>query len=262
MKIKPCDKFHICRNFGHCKKPNCRFPHDLYHGQNQLILQENQCLNLDSQLLIQLLRLNNNPRRQTESIPRKVETVRDDVDKQIDVSYPSKQLAKHVDMEIIELMLNTKDIEIEKKFGEGESEVFRRETIQLGRIEGKYLILNDRKEILRRYFSLIDVDKILQEPIIHCENVNIKFKRTKQFIDQSGFQLRVAVSDPSDILTEERISLYVKLLIGNTNPFSLCDFSTANEQIYFVQCQQDIGKNKLLFLILKKKSKFKIFRFR
>lgn len=61
---------------------------------------------------------------------------KDDINKQIDISFPSSNLAQQIDMEIIEMILNVNDIKIEKKLNEYENEYFRRRTIQLQEING------------------------------------------------------------------------------------------------------------------------------
>ncbi|CAF4990149.1 unnamed protein product, partial [Rotaria magnacalcarata] len=61
-----------------------------------------------------------------------------DPNRQVDVSFPSSNLAQQINMEIIEMLLNVRDIKIEDRFNEGENEYFRRVTIQLGETNGKH----------------------------------------------------------------------------------------------------------------------------
>lgn len=122
--------------------PKCRFPHDFNHGPNQKIVQNMNCQNIDCQLIVQMIRMKKNLGRKfnsTESLttvrnfkasPKDL-PIKDDINKQIDVSYPSSYLAKEIDVEVIELCLNSKKIQIEKKFKECQNEYFRRITIQL-----------------------------------------------------------------------------------------------------------------------------------
>lgn len=122
--------------------PKCRFPHDFNHGPNQKIVQNMNCQNIDCQLIVQMIRMKKNLGRKfnsTESLttvrnfkasPKDL-PIKDDINKQIDVSYPSSYLAKEMDVEVIELCLNSKKIQIEKKFKECQNEYFRRITIQL-----------------------------------------------------------------------------------------------------------------------------------
>lgn len=122
--------------------PKCRFPHDFNHGPNQRIVQNMNCQNIDCQLIVQMIRMKKNLGRKfnsTESLttvrnfkasPKDL-PIKDDINKQIDVSYPSSYLAKEIDVEVIELCLNSKKIQIEKEFKECQNEYFRRITIQL-----------------------------------------------------------------------------------------------------------------------------------
>lgn len=59
-----------------------------------------------------------------------------DIDRQIDISYPLRDLTEQIDMELIELMLSADEIRIEKKLNECANEFFRRITVQLERTEG------------------------------------------------------------------------------------------------------------------------------
>jgi len=61
-----------------------------------------------------------------------------DPTRQVDVSFPSSRLAEQTDMEMIEMLLNLRNIKVEDKFNENENEYFRRGTIQLQRTDGKH----------------------------------------------------------------------------------------------------------------------------
>jgi hypothetical protein len=94
-------------------------------------------------LLVQLIRLKLTKTRSTPfSIPHQPTTYhqelpkQDDINRQVDISYPSLKLASQCDMEIIEMILSTDGIRIENKLSECENEYFRRGTIQLGQING------------------------------------------------------------------------------------------------------------------------------
>ena len=70
---------------------------------------------------------------------------KDDPNRQVDVSFPSSTLAAQIDMEMIEMILNTNDINIEDRFDEHENEYFRRVTLQLKRTDGiQFLFLNHK----------------------------------------------------------------------------------------------------------------------
>lgn len=105
------------------------------------------CQNVDALLLVQLIRMHIVLAKQSNSahsLPptpneyvQKKEPLRiDDINKQIDISFPSSKLARQVDMEIIELHLGTKNITINKIIDECEDDYFNRKTIQLEQIDG------------------------------------------------------------------------------------------------------------------------------
>jgi hypothetical protein len=104
------------------------------------------CQDINSQLLVNIIRFKrsltrsesfSNPRKSTPNYKQEV-AKKDDVDRQIDISFPSLKLAPNFDMEIIEMMLNVEDIKIERKLKECENEFFRRGTIQLERDTGTH----------------------------------------------------------------------------------------------------------------------------
>ncbi|CAF4797892.1 unnamed protein product, partial [Rotaria socialis] len=61
--VKKCDKLHLCREFGHCKIPKCRFPHDFNHGQNLRIVQQMNCADINCELLVKLIQLKKSSER-------------------------------------------------------------------------------------------------------------------------------------------------------------------------------------------------------
>jgi len=106
------------------------------------------CQDINPQLIVQLIRFKKTLSRsesfsniQTTPIYHQELAKNDDINRQVDVSYPSSNLARRIDMEIIEMILSKDGIKIEKKFNEFENEYFRRRTIQLEQIKGIYLPL-------------------------------------------------------------------------------------------------------------------------
>ncbi|CAF3089011.1 unnamed protein product [Rotaria sp. Silwood2] len=248
--VKACDKLHICREFGHCKIRDCRYPHNFTHGQNRKIVQQMNCENINCILLVRLIQmtktLNNseslsNTRYINNSNKNLLE--KDDINKQIDISYPSRNLAQQIDMEIIEMKLKVKNIIIEKKFQESENEYFRRRIIQLEQINGIefYFIFL----IILKYFYFLDIEKLLSSPILTFENIDIKFKRTKQIINRTSFLLKILINNQQDKITEGRIKLYISLLVGNSISYTIIDLSTMNEQICLIQCNNDLDFDKV-----------------
>ncbi|CAF3865378.1 unnamed protein product [Rotaria magnacalcarata] len=255
-KPNPCERLHICRHFeGNCPSANCTFPHDFSKGYNRKIIAEHHCQFINPLLLIKLLRL-----KQSSSIPpprqgiptgfnhrprgrgrgrrrgrgrggrfvnnesfRNLIAQKSDPNRQVDVSFPSSNLAQQINMEIIEMLLNVRDIKIEDRFNEGENEYFRRVTIQLGETN--------------------DVEKLLNLSPISHDGVDIKFKRTHQIIDKTRLLLKTSINNEHDKIISSRIQLYLSTLIKN-NPISkVVDLSNDNEQIVFVQCDNDIDFN-------------------
>ncbi|CAF0928899.1 unnamed protein product [Adineta ricciae] len=229
--VRPCDKLHLCREFEHCTKRQCTFPHKFDHGQNQKIVEQVNCQNIDAQLLVKFIRLKKpariNVHRHSDFIQNlnqadliQSNSMTDETDRQIDVSFPSSSYAPQIDMEIIEMSLSVENFRMEKKLEESENECFRRVTIQLNEVS--------------------DVDKLLKCQISTFSTRNIKFKRTKQFIDKASFVLKTALISEQDKIAQNRIRLYISLLVGNMSHFTLVDLSTANEQVVLVQCNNNI----------------------
>ncbi|CAF4224636.1 unnamed protein product [Rotaria socialis] len=259
-KPNPCERLHICRHFeGNCPSANCTFPHDFSKGYNRKIIAEHHCQFINPLLLIKLLRLkksssippprqgiptgfNSRPRGRGQGRGRgrgrrrgrggrfvNNESFRNliaqkfDPHRQVDVSFPSSNLAQQINIEIIEMLLSVHDIKIEDRFNEGENEYFRRVTIQLGETN--------------------DVEKLLNLSPIPYDGVDIKFKRTHQIIDKTRLLLKTSINNEHDKIISSRIQLYLSTLIKN-NPISkIVDLSNENEQIVFVQCDNDIDFN-------------------
>ncbi|CAF3934972.1 unnamed protein product [Rotaria magnacalcarata] len=234
--VKICDKLHLCREFGHCKIPQCRFPHDFTRGQNRRIVQQMNCADINCELLVKLIRLKKYSERKfgsTESLSKTRNSIVDnkdlskeaDINKQIDVSFPSIFFAKQIDMEIIEMILCQKNIRIEKKFKECENEYFRRSTLQL-----------EEKS---------DVDELLATPILTHDHVDFKIKRTKQLTDRTCFVLKILVSDQQNKVDENRVKLYISLLVGNSISYRIFNLSISDEKAYLVQCNNDIDFDRI-----------------
>ncbi|CAF0879399.1 unnamed protein product [Adineta ricciae] len=234
--VRSCGKLHLCREFEHCTKRLCTFPHKFDHGQNQKIIEQMNCQNIGAQLLVKLIRLKKpariNVRRDSDFVQKlnttdliQSNSMTDETDRQIDISFPSSSYAPHIDMEIIEMSLSVENFRMEKKLNESENEYFRRVTIQLDEAS--------------------DVDKLLKRQISTFSERDIKFKRTKQFIDKAGFVLKTILINEQDKIAENRIRLYISLLVGNTVQFTLVDLSTTNEQVVLVQCNNNIEFKKL-----------------
>lgn len=50
-----CDHLHVCPNFGDCNRKDCNFPHNLSSDNNQRIIKESNCENIDPLLIIRLI---------------------------------------------------------------------------------------------------------------------------------------------------------------------------------------------------------------
>lgn len=103
---------------------------------------------INCQLLVQLIRLKKSlttysqetsyRERSSLSNYHQRQTYEEDINKQIDISYPIINPRKPIDMEIIEMMLSKYEFNIEKIINECENDFFRRVTIQLEQIQGRY----------------------------------------------------------------------------------------------------------------------------
>lgn len=105
------------------------------------------CQNIDSQLLVKLIRLKkilNRPEPPASNTRPSIyfnqqSSRKLNIDKQVDISFPSLNHAPKIDMEIIEMKLNVENFKIEKILNESGNEYFRRVTIQLEQINGMNL---------------------------------------------------------------------------------------------------------------------------
>jgi hypothetical protein len=212
------------------------------------------CQDINSQLLVKLIRLKktleknlnqpesfSNTRSSTHYEQQPSKKV--DIDTQVDISFPSSIHAPQIDMEIIEMTLILENLKVEKKLNESENEYFRRVTIQLGQINGMHLYYFVHKHIL---FSL-DIEKLLSSLIPFFNTNDIKFKRTKQLVDRTSFVLKTLINNKQDKISEGRVKLYIALLVGSNISFTINDLSTINEQVFLIQCDNDIGKDFLFF---------------
>ncbi|CAF0805827.1 unnamed protein product [Adineta ricciae] len=251
-----CDKLHICRHFfdRHCHNKSCSFPHNFNQGNNRRIALQNHCQHINPMLLCKLFR-----RMKTSTMPkparqpqrggyhggradhrdrrrrgrgrgrgstRRLSTrVRDDVTRQVEISYPSSNHAPQMNMEMIEVLLKLDDIEIEEKFNEKEDDYFRRRTIQLKQTS--------------------DVDKLLGMSILKHRGIDIKFKSVNQTIDTKSFLLKTTINNESDKISQARFALYISILVGKDVKTHVEDLSSENEQIILVQCDTDVDSTQL-----------------
>jgi hypothetical protein len=142
-------------------------------------------------------------------------------DRQLDISIPSERDAADVDLEIVQLLLATKDIIIERILDKHISnEFYRRFTIQF-----------PSKQIIDHILST--------EPIIVYNNIPIKMKRTQRQRDTKIFALKFSTNQKIDNI---RLNLYVETLVGkiHSNIFDMTPDNN-NEQIYLIRCEQSIG---------------------
>jgi hypothetical protein len=98
-------------------------------------------------------------------------------------------------------------------------------------------------------FSL-DVEQLIKSPILTHDKINVKFKRTKQILDQSAFLLKALINTGQNRITGSRIKLYVSLLIENNNLLSITDLSTLTEQVFLIQCNDDLGTDSCFFYFI------------
>ncbi|CAF4370003.1 unnamed protein product, partial [Adineta steineri] len=190
-------------------------------------------------LLVQVIRLKKSVRKPIDRIqsfsntrksPNYKQQVTNiiDIDRQVDISFPSLNYAPQIDMEIIGMTFNVENHKIEKIIQESENQYFRRVTIQLEQTN--------------------DINQLLSLPIAFFNTNNIKLKRTKTVVDQTSFVLKTPINDRQTLLAENRVRLYISLLIGNTVAVTLINLSTTNEQIFLVQCNTNIGNDLFLFI--------------
>ncbi|CAF4736765.1 unnamed protein product [Rotaria sp. Silwood1] len=157
--------------------------------------------------------LNKSPAQSSTSIDKIIE-------RQLDISIPSEQAAPDVDLEIIELILATKNIIIERTLkNQISNEFYRRYTLQF-----------QNKQV---------IDNIIQnEPIIMYNNIPIKMKRTERQRDKRIFALKFNTDKKIDSI---RLNLYIETLIGKVHP-NIFDMTidSNDEQIYLIRCEQPI----------------------
>jgi hypothetical protein len=143
------------------------------------------------------------------------------IERQLDISIPSEREAPEVDLEIVQLLLATKNIIVERILEKQISnEFYRRFTLQF-----------KTKKI---------IDNILEnESIIIYNNISIKLKRTQRQKDTKIFALKFNTDKKIDNI---RLNLYVETLIGkiNSNIFDMTPDGN-DEQIYLIRCEQSIG---------------------
>lgn len=174
----------------------------------------------------------------TASTPRKPFVQINDVNRQIDVSYPSLNLAPQIDMEIIEMILSAQGIQVETKLNESEDKHFRRGTLQLETVASKSSVSFLPKISL----AVLDVEKILAKTALRQGDIDIKIKRTKSTRDRSSFLLKASIDGNQEKIAASRLKLYIGTLVGNGVLRNLIDLSTPTEQIWLIQCNVDLGK--------------------
>ena len=86
----------------------------------------------------------------------------------------------------------------------------------------------------------LDIEKLLSKPIINYRQVDIKFKRTSRAVDKKSFLLCTNINDEHDKIDSSRLKLYINTLVKG-RPINIFDQSRANEQVIFIECQNDLG---------------------
>lgn len=93
----------------------------------------------------------------------------------------------------------------------------------------------------------IDVVKLLESPVISCDGTDIKFKRTRQIIDQTSFLLKVSVSDEDEKISLTDLELHIKTLIKDNPIRKILDLSNDSEQSILVLCSKNISNYNVFF---------------
>jgi hypothetical protein len=93
----------------------------------------------------------------------------------------------------------------------------------------------------QKIFSDLAVEKLLVSQIPAFHTHDIKLKRTKQLVDRTSFVLKIATKNTHEKIAENRVNLYIVVLIGHTVQHTLIDLCTNNEQVFLVQCSDNIG---------------------
>ncbi|UJR14782.1 hypothetical protein I4U23_001770 [Adineta vaga] len=141
-------------------------------------------------------------------------------ERQLDISIPSERDAPDVDLEIVQLVLATKDIMIERTLEKQISNDFYR----------KYTLQFKSKQIID--------DVLKSEPIIAYNNVPIKMKRTIRQKDTRIFALKF---DTDKKIDNMRLNLYVETLVGKQSSTIIDMTPDGNDQqIYLIRCEQPI----------------------
>ena len=86
------------------------------------------------------------------------------------------------------------------------------------------------------------MDQLLSKPILTHEKFDIKFKRTKQLVDQTSFKLQVLGGNTNDRIAEGVIRLYVSFLLKGNNSLPIYDLKTSDNQTFVVEYSNEIGK--------------------
>lgn len=98
---------------------------------------------------------------------------------------------------------------------------------------------------IKRFFFCLDVENLLASPFFTFDNVVIKCKRTKPMIEKSCFLLKFLNNNNQDTISENRIKLYIDLLMIKHVSYTIVDLSTEDDQMYLIQCENELGKKYL-----------------
>ncbi|CAF0856222.1 unnamed protein product [Adineta ricciae] len=170
--------------------------------------------------------LKSRPPSTTKKSPIQSTILKENVaERQLDICIPSEKDAPDVDLEIVQLVLATKDIIVEPQLDKQVSNDFYR----------RYTLQFKSKQI---------VDHLLQtEPVIIYNNVPIKMKRTTRQRDARLFAFKFDTDKKIDSM---RLNLYVETLVGKQNGDIIDMTSNGSEQqIYLVRCKEPIDFNHL-----------------
>lgn len=143
------------------------------------------------------------------------------LERQVDVSIPSERDASDIDLEIVQLLLATKDMIVEPLLGKQVStEFYRRFTLQF-----------PNRQLLDQLLA--------NEPILIYNHIPIKLKRTQRQRDSKIFALKFLTKEKIDPI---RLNLYVETLIGKITStlFDMTPDDQHHERIYLIRCEQSI----------------------
>jgi len=224
-----CTQLHLCRYPLHfnTNKPldkPCTFPHKLTDlPQNVILLRQYNYDIFDEDILLKLLRLfYEKTCRQTTAVrTTQKKSSSSSKESQLDVIIPSETEAKDMDLEIVQLLLATREILVEHiQSNDVSTDFYRRFTLQF-----------PTKDLAE--------DFLRTNSILVYNHIPIKFKRTQRKRDSKIVALKFLTSNSIDRI---RLNLYVETLVGKDHA-SIFDMTIegSQEQIYLIQCQQNIN---------------------